>query len=170
LGTNESTGVSKGFLIILLLVIAAAGGGYWYSQKDVNRLRLDNFTLRGSQSGVAAAEPVTFKRGETLSLVYSMRGATAGPGGNCKVTMSVKVSGPGRVVFMQSLKGPEGTVTADLSNDTPAEYRKNTAITSLEVNAKATVDKEGQYELVVQVRDEVADKNLTKKVPFTVAP
>ena len=163
--------MSKSFVFILLLVAGLGGFGYWYANKDKNRLRLDNFTLRGKQSGVAGEGPVTFKPGEELALVYSMRGATANQAGNCRVEMTVKVSGPAPVEFMEPRRlDTGGYAMADLSRGGVEEYHKNTDITSLECNAKATPVKEGKYEMVVHVHDEVANKDLDKKVEFTVAP
>lgn len=162
--------MSRGFFFLLVTALVGAGGAYWFTNKDKNRLRLDNFQLR-SPSASTSEGPLAVKTGEKLRLIYSMRGATAGANGNCRVEQVVTVSGPSRVVFLEARRLPDGgTAMADLSQaGVIEEYHKNTDITSLECNAEATAPAPGSYELLVHVHDHVANKDFDKKVPFTVS-
>ncbi|MBX3169490.1 MAG: hypothetical protein KF760_18965 [Candidatus Eremiobacteraeota bacterium] len=155
--------MSNSFLVFLVLLLAGGGGAYWYIHKDDNRLRLDTCTLRG-KSGVIE-DGATIEALDNLKLNVTVRGCTADSSQMCKANVRANIEGPSKSVkFMAySSKG----LLQELNTMEPFTFRKNSAITSMEVPAEAEGWAPGEYTVTVVAEDLNANKKVEKKFKFT---
>ena len=160
--------MSKTFLVLLLLALAGGFFGYQYIHRDDDRLRMDNFQLRGQKTGLIS-DGTTVSSGEGIKLVLSLRGCEADFQGMCKATVRVNIEGPANSVhFKGAQRGAGGQVEiVDLNQLEPLVFRKNSAITSMEVTSEANPFPPGDYQVTVVAEDLVRNTKVENKVKFT---
>lgn len=155
--------MSKTFVFLILLVAVSGVGGYFYMHRDDNRLRMDNLQLRAEKAG-PITDGTVISPSERVRLTLSLRGCKADGRQMCSAKVTTKVEGPGAVKFMGAEKGPDGTLReVEMNSLPPFEYRKNSAITSMEVQDVAPGFPPGDYTVTVIAEDLVGKKTTEQK-------
>ena len=154
--------MSRSFVAIVLLLVLGAGGGYWFIHKDDNRLRMDACSLRGRMGEIT--DGMTISPMDKVQLDVTMRGCTADGSQMCLANVVANIAGPSKDVVFRGF-GPDGV--EPLNDNKPFKFRKNSAITSMEVHAEASGFPPGDYTVTVVGSDLNAHKTVEKQFKFS---
>ena len=120
-------------------------------------LRVEDIMFGNKRVGLQADKP-TFQPGETVLISYNIRGFKPGSDGNASLSGKVKFD-PSDTKLME-FEHEKFKVNSDLTSYGPRK--------PMEVRIPS--DAKGEGFLVIEAKDEVANKDVSLKVPFTVAP
>ena len=156
--------MTKSFLTFLWLLLFCGLGGYWTLHRDDNRLRMDVCQLHARQGPLIDGASV--RAGEPLQLRVSLRGCRADSAQMCKAQLSTQVDVPDKNLSFRALGS--GGKLVDLNQLEPFGFRKNSPLTSMEVNAAGEAPAPGDYTVTVVAEDLVGHKKVQKQFRFHV--
>lgn len=156
--------MSKFAIFLVGLVGLISFFGYQYFHRDDERLRMDNLHWRTSGAEIENGASISPQGGVLLS--FSLRGCKPDSSGMCKAEFRVDTKGPGKVRWEAG--GNRRGETQPLEAVGPVEFRKRSAITSLEMSAVGLGFEKGSYECSVTCEDLKANKIVQNTIQFTV--
>jgi len=121
------------------------------------QLRVEDVMFGNKRVGLQAEKPA-FNPGETVLISYHIRGFKPDADGMADLSGTLKLEPSG--TSLMTFEHEKFRVNSDLTSYGPAKP----------FEAQIPSDAKGEGFLVIEATDEIAKKDVTLKVPFTVAP
>lgn len=150
-GENLSSMKLRCLLLALIAVFVTSCG------EPPRPLRIEDIMFGNKRVGLQADKP-TFQPGETVLISYNIRGFKPDSDGNASLSGKVKLE-------------PSDTKLIEFEHE---KFKVNSDLTSYgprkPIEARIPSDTKGEGKLVIEAKDEIANKDVSFEIPYTVAP